>query len=349
MQDQTTIFYKLKLKRTRTPSKLFEKLQKSIKKKGATKDWVCTVDEEKGYMSVDFGEDKGETFCLKFDDKKVCEGCCKVYFPLSGELFDDEKKSEFKALINMIYSAKAAFSKMEITDDYGITESYLDSKVNKISLRELTEEENERARRIFENGQQNVKEFITALMYDYRDLPYSEDFIPYINIKIGNRYIGFWDSYDKLCDFFESFVDSFLYETSEYQDKGRLKNVKDYYGDLNGVYFAVSAFITGIDNITGYRIFEKGWDPKSTQVIRLYYNKYLPLAEAKTDNLGKCVLAYRFFVSIMDYLGFKAVKCMRKEGSFISKELADAAKAMLDGSNFEEYRNAVWNEMKKNQ
>lgn len=251
MKDKTTIFYTLKLKRTRTPSELFEKLQKSVKKKGATKDWVCTVDGEKGYMSVDFGEDKGETFCLKFDDKKVCEGSCKVYFPLSGELFDDEKKSEFKALINMIYSARAAFSKMEITDDYGITESYLDSKVNKISLRELTGEENERARRIFESGQQSVKEFITALMYDYRDLPYSEDFIPYINRKIGHCYIGFWNSYDKPCHFFEAFIDSFLYETTEYQDKGRLKNVKDYYGDLCGVYFSVSAFINGIDNITG--------------------------------------------------------------------------------------------------
>lgn len=345
MEDMTTIFYKLKLKRTWTPSKLFEKLQKSVKKKGATKDWVCNVDGENGYMFIDFGESKSETFCLKFDDKKVCEGCCKVYFPLSGELFDDEKKSEFKALINMLYSARTTFSKMEITDDYGISESYLDSKVNKISLRELTEEENERARRIFENGQQSVREFITALMYDCRDLSYSEDFIPYINKKIGHRYIGFWDSNDNISDFFDSFVDSFLYETTEYQDKGRLKNVKDYYGDLCGVYFSVSAFIMGIDNITGYRIFKTGADPKSAQVIRLYYNKYLPLAEAETDSFGKCVLAYRFFVSIMDYLGFKAAECIRKEDSFISKRLADAAKDMLNGKNYKEYRNAVYDEM----
>lgn len=348
MQDQTTIFYKLKLKRTWTPSELFEKMRKAVKKKGATKDWICNVDEENGYMSVDFGEDKGESFCLKFDDKKVCEGFCKVYFPLSGELFDDEKKSEFKALINMIYSARNAFSKMEITDDFGISESYLDSKVNKISLRELTEEETERAKRIFDGGQRSVKEFITALMYDYRNLPYSEDFIPYINKHIGHRIIGFWNSYDKLFQFFESFVDSFLYETTEYQDKGRLKNVRDYYGDLSGVYFAVSAFINGMENITGYRISEKGWDPKSAQVLRLYYGKYLSIAEAENDSFGKCILAYRFFVSILDYLGFKIVGCARKEDSFISKKLADAVKAMLEGGDFdyEEYRNAVWEEIK---
>lgn len=346
MQDKTTIFYKLKLKRTWTPSELFEKMRKAVKKKGATKDWICNVDEENGYLSVDFGEDKGETFCLKFDDKKVCEGSCKVYFPLSGELFDDEKKSEFKALINMIYLARSAFSKMEITDDYGISESYLDSKVNKISLRELTEEETQRARRIFDGGQRSLKEFITALMYDYRNLPYSEDFIPYINRRIGNCILGFWGSYNKLSDFFDAFVDSFLYETTEYTDKGRLKNVRDYYGDLNGVYFAVTAFIFGMENITGYCIHEKGWDPKSTQVIRLYCGKYLPLAEAESDSFDKCILAYRFFVSILDYLGFKIADCVRKEDSFISKKLADAAKAMLDSGDYEEYRKAVWDEIK---
>lgn len=103
----------------------------------------------------------------------------------------------------------------------------------------------------------------------------------------------------------------------------------------------------GIDNITGYWTFKTGCDPKSTQMIRLYYNKYLPLAETETDSYGKCVLAYRFFVSIMDYLGFKPAECIRKEGSFISKRLADAAKDMLNGKNYEEYINAVHDEMKK--
>ena len=52
--DQTTIFYRLKLKRTRTPLEVIEKMRKTIRKKGATKNWVCTVDENTQTMKVDF-------------------------------------------------------------------------------------------------------------------------------------------------------------------------------------------------------------------------------------------------------------------------------------------------------
>lgn len=345
MDDKTTLFYKLKLKRTRTPAEVFEKMSKSVKKKGATKNWVCTYDEES--FAIDFGDEKSETFRIGFNEKKVCDGFCKVYFPLSGDEFDNEKKSEFKALLNMIYSVRTSFSEMKITDDYGVSESFLDTKVNKIALRELTEEETERAARLFKDGRTEIKDFINALMFDYRELPYSEDFIPYINRRIGHSYIGFWDSNDSINDFYNSFVDSFLYETTEYQDKGRLRKVTDYYGDLSGVYFSVSAFIDGVENLTGLRINEKGWDPKSTQVLRLYYNKYLPLFEAENDAFGKCVLAYRFFVSSLDYLGFRIAACERLEDSFISEELARAAKDMLDGKNYDEYEKAVSNELSR--
>lgn len=341
MSDQTTIFYTLKLKRTRTPMEVFEKMQKSVKKKGATKNWTCTIDSDQQAMIVDFGDKKSEDFCLSFDDKKVCEGFCKVFFPLSGELFDDEKKSEFKALLNMLYSARTSFSEMKITDDYGISESFLDSKVNKIVLRELTEDETKRAERLFADGHTNIKDFITALMYDYRDLPYSKDFIPYINRRIGIRPIMFWDQFDDISDFFGAFADSFLYETTEYQDKGRLYTVNDYYGELNGVFFSVHAFIFGIETITGYHIYEKGWDPKSTQVLRLYYNKCLPLIEAEKSDFGKCVAVYRFFVSVMDYLGFKYVGKGSKYNDLIDEFLANGVKAMLNEGNYDALEKAV--------
>ena len=330
MSDQTTIFYKLKLKRTRAPMEVFEKMQKAVKKKGATKNWTCTVDSEGQALSIDFGDEKSETFCLSFNEKKVCDGFCKVYFPLSGELFDDEKKSEFKTLLNMIYSARTSFAEMEITDDYGISESFLDSKVNKIALRELTEDEINRAKRLVADGHTDIKKFITALMYDYRGLPYSEDFIPYINRRIGYSTIMFWESNSYLEDFFDPFVNSFLLETTEYQDKGRLYTIRDYYSELNSVWFSVHAFIIGIDELTGYRIREKGWDPKSTQVLRLYYNKCLPIIEAEGSDLGKCIAAYRFFVSIMDYLGFKYVGKGSKCNELIDESLVNGVKAMLN-------------------
>lgn len=341
MQDQTTIFYKLKLKRTRSPMEVIEKMQKCVKKKGATKNWECRVDSEAQSMSIDFNDGMSETFCISFDEKKVCDDFCKVCFPLSGELFDDEKKSEFKALLNMIYSVRTSFSEMKITDDYGVSESFLDSKENKIALRELTEDETDRAKRLVADGHTSLKDFITALMFDYRGLPYSEDFIPYINRRIGQYPIMFWDSHYIIEKFFESFADSFLFETTEYQNKGRLYTVKDYYSDLNGVFFSVYAFVFALETLTGYHIWEKGWDPKSTQVLRLYYNKTLPLIEEESTDLGKCTVAYRFFVSILEYLGFKYVGRGNKYNDLIDEELAKAVNDMLNGGDRETYKKAL--------
>ena len=342
----TTIFFKLKLKRTRTPMEVFEKMKKSVKKKGATKNWICDIDEAAPSMTIDFGDNESETFYLSFDDKKVCNGFCKVYFPLSGDEFDDEKKSEFKALLNMIYSARTSFSEMEITDDYGISESFLESKVNKINLRELTEEETKRAEKLLAEGHTNIREFITALMYDYRDMPYSEDFIPYINKEIGQRPTMFWNDF-KIADFYEAFTDSFLFETTEYQNRGRLYKIGEYYSDLNGVFFAVHAFVFGISTITGYFIYEKGWDPKSTQVLRLYYNKCLPLIEAEESDNDKCILAYRFFVSIMDYLGFKYAGRDNKQIKLIDGDILNGVRILLEKGDLKPLDDALSEEMRK--
>ncbi len=327
MRDSTTIFYELKLKRTRKPLEVFEKMAKTVKKRGATKNWVCEYDEN--YFRIDFNDDFSETFVITFNEKKICKDFCKVGFPLSGELFDDEKKSEFKQLLNMLWSVRTSFSEMKITDDYGITECYLDTKVNKIALRELNDEELERAKRLFENGHTTINEFVTALFFDLRNLPYTENYLPFINRNTSLHYIAFWDSFDKEYDFYGAFAESFLLETTEYKNEGRLYTVKDYYGDLSGVWFSVFAFTHGILALTGRFRCISG-DPKSAQVTRLFQNKYLPLLNEENDAFGKCVLAYRFIVSIMDFLGFKYVGRSDKRLEQIEPELAEAAAEMLE-------------------
>lgn len=296
-----TIFYEIKLKRTKTPMEVFEKMQRSVGKKGPAKNWVCTVDRENECMVIDFSDGESENFTLAFENR-VCNDFCKVYFPLEGELFEDEKKSEFKALLNMIYSARTAFSEMKITDDYGLAESFLDSKVNKIALRELTHEENDRARRLYDDGHREYKDFIMALLYDYRELPYEKDYSRFVNKNVS---CSCFDLRNK--KYLPPFIESFLYETAEYRDEGRLYRIRDYFSELNGVWFSVYAFLIGIEQLIHYFEYEKGWDPKSTQVLRLYRGKLLPLFEREENEFGKCVLAYRFFVSIYDYLGFRYV------------------------------------------
>ena len=340
--DQTTIFYRLKLKRTRTPMEVIEKMRKTIKKKGATKEWTVTVDENAQAMHVDFGEDKGETFVVSFDENKVCDNFCKVFFPLSGEEFDDEKKSEFKALINMIYAARTSFAEMKITDDYGISESYLDTKVNKIALRELTTEELERAKRLFSDGHRTVREFITALMYDLRDLPYDEDFLPHINMNIGCEPYIFWSQCNReINDFYNAFIDSFIFETTEYKNAGRIYEVSEYFGEMNGTWFSVHAFIDGINEITDYHHYKSGWDPKSTQVLRLYNTKYLPLIE-NADDLEKCIISYRFFMSILDYLGFKYVGKSTKYIYHAPESIVNAIKDYINGGKSKDLETVIF-------
>ena len=344
-RDLTTIFYKLKLKRTRKSSEVFEKMAKSVKKRGATKKWICTYDENR--FAVDFGDASSETFVVEFDEKKVCNGFCKITFPLSGELFDDEKKSEFKALLNMIYSVRTSLSEMKITDDYGISESFFDSKINKIALRELTESETERAVKIFNEGHTSVRDFITALMFDLREMPYSDNIYPSIVCRLGQNILPFWDSYDRYSDYYDAFTESFLYETTEYKDQGRLYKVSDYYGDMTGIFFSVYAFLDGVNAITDLHHSDKGWDPKDTQVLRLYKNKYLPLFEQETDEFKKCELAYRFFVSILEYLGFNYAGRADKKVRYISNELVEAVRELLENDNFELYQDVLNKEINR--
>ena len=344
MRDSTTLFFTLKLKRTRKPIEVFEKMAKKVKKRGATKNWVCEYDDE--HFHIDFGDEMSETFSVHFDEKKVCKDFCKVFFPLSGELFDDEKTSEFKALLNMIYSVRTSFSQMEITDDYGISESYLDTKVNKIALRELTEEETERIKRIYEAGHTTVKDNIIALMTEQRELPYRSDYYAYINVNVS-FFLSDNDKNEK--DFFHSFCESYLFETAVYKGKNRIYDDDDYFGDLTGLYFSISAFIDGIEDITDiYSIsLYRTWDPKSTQVKRLLENKSRPLFDAETDPLNKCLLAYRLFLSIYDYLGFTYVGKGKKYNALIMEETVRCIKDLLEDYNsetFHSFKQAVDNE-----
>lgn len=47
--------------------------------------------------------------------------------------------------------------------------------------------------------------------------------------------------------------------------------------------------------------------PKDKQVELLFMEKFAPLFMKEEDPLEKCILAYRYFVSVYDYLGFRYV------------------------------------------
>ena len=345
--EKDTVFYKLKLKKTTKPQEIFDKMLKALKKKGPTAKWQANVINEKQLL-IDFGDNESETFDLTFDEKGICDGFCKVCFSMSGEDFDDEKRSEFKAFLNMIYSTKSLLSLMEIKDDYGIAESFIDSKTNKILLRELTEQEIKYTQKMFDMGHTEIREFVNSLLCLYRGLPYFGDYIPYINKYMSICPMTLWNEMSDEMEFYLGFCDSFLCERTEYKDQGRLYDVKEYYRDLSAVWFSAWAFGIGVSVVTGKGP-HRSWDAKSAQVIRFYDNKYLPAYNAAETDFEKCVLTHRFIVSIMDYLGFRHVGPGNLSGDLISRELAGAIRAFLEDRNNKEsiarYKNALKKEM----
>ena len=299
-----TIFYTIKLKRTKTPVEVFEKMQRAVKKKGVTKKWICDIDNENQVMTIDFGDERSETFCLSFDEKKICDGFCKVYFPINGELFDDEKKSEFKTLLNMIWSARKMFSQMDITDDYGIATDYLESKKYKLSLRELTEEELALAHELYDSGLTEHPDFIMAVIYRDLEMPLTDKWYKHVNIKVPYAAENMEDETACMWPFFETYV----YETAEYKNERVMYN--DEYGlEFAGVWFSVNDFILMVDELYRFRNCEYDFTfgVKHAQMRRFYKDKIYPLLDNMPDGFEKCCIAYRFFLSAYDFCGFKYV------------------------------------------
>lgn len=294
-----TIFFHLQLKRTRTPQEVFAKMAKKIKKTGPTKKWTCEIKGD--CLSIDFHDDVSESFCLDFKDKRA-DGFCKVGFLLGGEDYDD-KKSEFVALMDMIYAVRTSFSSMEISDDFGLASAYLEGKRFKIKLRELTKEESEKAERLYEMGYTKYTDFIMAVCYMDLEIPFGKPYRRYVNMNLS-----FMRDHLRNGDRTPLF-DTYLYELAEYKDLGRTCELPDFDGDPCGATFSRWAFTAGVDFLF---YIDLGFNPmggeKYAQVRRLYVEKVLPVLETGEDSYDKCVLAYRYFVSIFEYCGFKRVE-----------------------------------------
>lgn len=300
-----TIFYTLKLKRTRTQAEVFEKMKKSIKKKGATKNWSYVIDNDR--MIVDFGDERSENFYISFDEKKICNGFCKVYFPINGENYDDEKKSEFKALLNMIWSARTMFSQMEITDDYGQATDFMESKKYKLSLRELTDEECTRVRELYDSGITSYPNMIMAIIRQELNMSENENWYDHINVDIPYASEHLQDTWTSMWGFWETYI----YETAAYKDQ-RVKGHPAYDQEFSGCWFSVAAFTLSTDELYHYRDYFKLGDNSSfgvkhAQIRHFYQDKVYPQLDTMSDGFDKCCLAYRFFLSVYDFCGFKFV------------------------------------------
>lgn len=293
-----TIFYTLKLKRTRTQADVFEKMRKSIKKKGATKKWNYVIDDNS--MIINFGDDRSEDFCISFDEKKSCTGFCKVYFPINGENYENEKKSEFKALLNMIWSARSMFSKMEITDDYGQATEFMENKKYKLSLRELTDKEYTRIRELYDSGITKHPDMIMAIIRQDLNMAENERWQDHINVNIPFASDHLKHTYSCMWAFWETYI----YETSAYQNI-RVMEHPSYDEEFSGCWFSTAAFMFSVDELYRFKLSDHGnFGVKHAQISNFYLNKVYPQLNTMSDGFEKCCLAYRFFLSFFQRMIF---------------------------------------------
>lgn len=310
-----TIFYRGKIKRTKSPAEVFAKIQKSIKKKGPTKNWTCTVDVENECLCIDFHDDASESFVLAFNGTEF-DGFCKVAFPLEGELFEDGK-SEFKALLDALYAAKSMYSKIEIFDDYGLAESYWDSKRFKCAFRELTAQEKERVRRLYDAGCTDYKQLLLAVVAEDMGIAVDElekNISPLVQaadafdtVRSTGERVRIWSSITGI-------METYIYETTEFQKRGRVCELPyAEYSDLGALGFASFAFAEGMNELysdyNSYRLDhgDRSFGVKHAQVRLMFREKFYPALQAENDSFEKCILAYRFFVSAFEHAGFRYV------------------------------------------
>lgn len=287
-----TIFYKLKLKKNKTSSDVFNKLQKSIKKKGPTKNWICSINENQ--MIIDFCDEKSETFVLQFNGKSA-NGFCKVNFPMEGELFDDEKKSEFKAFVGMLHSVKSYCIDMEVTDDYDVADELFKSLDYKLVFRELTQTEKNRLDRLYQLGFTNYEDLLLAIFAEDLGMPEDFKWEDYFHNQLKLQG-DLWPRISQICEYY-------LYETSLIKKK-RLSETINYqqpnYGDPPS---EVYAFALGVGAMYKSYHFQLNMWGRGAQVSRYYTDKFLPVFKT-AGNYEKCELAYRYMLSIYDFCKF---------------------------------------------
>ncbi len=296
-----TIFYSLKLKRNKTPEQVFEKIKKAVKPKGATAKW--SVSTEGHSLWIDFGDEASETFCLVFNDKKEAGAACKVAFPMGGELFEDEKKSEWKTLISILHSVKSLCSEITVDDDYDIAGEYFIGLNYTFGIRELSPEETARLDRILKQGCTNYEAFLLKIFSEdtHREYPkHWDDAIgPCTILK---------DPFPKISAVWETYI----YETSVLKNDSLRKIY--YFGnwDKSSHYLygdppaEIYTFCLGVGRLfSAYNFIDNTWG-RGANVTMYYNDKFLPLFN-QSDDYEKCKLAYQFMLSVYDYCKFKFV------------------------------------------
>ena len=296
-----TIYYSLRLKDYKTPKHAIARILKKVRPKGVTANWTVEVKELS--VAVFFHDGESEPLTLSFR-KKEASGSCKVAFPTEGKLFENEKKSEWKALIQLLHSLKPFCAEIEVEDDLKLAGAYFSSQDYKFDIRELTPAETERLDRLYSQGFTDHEAFLFQIFAEDtgRDsLPdWKAAIHPYTKLSDPFPQIGeFWETYIFETSTLKGECLRAIYKNDVYAIHGK----KVISGDPPAEIYT---FALGVGMLFScYDFIDNTWGKGKN--VTLYYNdKFLPLFHA-ADAYGKCKLAYQLFVSIYDYCKFQFV------------------------------------------
>lgn len=297
-----TIFYKGKLKRTRTPDDVFAKVIPFIKSKGVTKTWSYTVNEWEGdkRLVIDFGDNKSEELVFCFPNGDL-NGLCKTNFYRSDLPNDnaaaDLANKQFKVVMNIFYSIRNMFSKFNVMDDFDAWNDFLESKQSpKPILRELDACETAKVKELFNNGYCNPYQLMLGIIGRDLGAARGDSFLDYIKAE----YCLFGKIDNDLIEY--SLVSTWLHETLCIKKTGVRINLPYPANNDSACCCAYT-----ISELLGAEPFPRsgGWFHNLSKMLKFYDELYLPLLEAETDDYEQCVLTYRFVVSLFDFAGLK--------------------------------------------
>lgn len=306
MEEYIDINYNGRVKDKYNIDEIYKKINNYIKTYKIN--FIC--EKENNNICIKFKDDISDDFVLDLNKNKF-SGYCRVGC--------DEKEGEnsLEKLLDILFSIKMVFSKIELEDDYSICKSYWNNKKIKIVLLEITEEEETMIKNIYDNGTKNYRRFIIEYLAksincnSYKELYINSNAVEEKwHIDLNEESLN-----EEMC---ERVFETWLYETTEYK-KSRFylneffnkDNIVEYMA-LNAVAFDMVAFVYGI-----LRIISNDWDKdrwrssfgvRDGQVKRFYRGKIVPLLEEyKNNSWEQCVIAYRYLKSILQYTNFQFV------------------------------------------
>ena len=285
------------LKRGYSPASVYSKFEKIIKPTGIMKKWKLMQTDST--VTVDFADDT--MFTLLFDGQHFDGDCPTVH---DSEEPIDKKSADYKKM-KLIYALKSICKEYCITDDGTAWFRYLESMRYKAYFRQLTDEETALVRRYCEMGVDAPERLVTTHIYHTLRLNSLDEFKALSKSK---------DSVFAEYFPFAGTVEQWAKRTCLFRGEPVKMPAINHTSGFEPICLAIHAQSACINEMhtlcvnPDHRFDTRNVFGAAHGILRrMLYDDFVPAIKQAEDNLSKCLLAYRVFVSALDYNGLEYV------------------------------------------